>query len=86
MNEKMFSLEIVTPHEVVFDGKVNYVEAPSSVGNLGILPSHTPLLATLKKGKIKVKHYEKEIVYNSSDGFIEILPDKVRILIESVER
>ncbi|MFH1824655.1 MAG: hypothetical protein ABH873_05460 [Candidatus Firestonebacteria bacterium] len=91
---KNFSLEIKTPETVIFEGLVNSVFAPSVIGNLGILPQHTPLLAILKKGKIKFKHptgtsfgrLEKEYIYYTGDGFIEILPNKVRILVEECNK
>lgn len=82
MDEKKFVLEIITPELTVFKGEVKYVEAPSLVGSLGILPGHTPLLAELKSGTVRVKQPQKENSYNVSEGFIEILPDKVRILVE----
>jgi F-type H+-transporting ATPase subunit epsilon len=82
MKDKNFLLEIKTPEKVIFEGVVTSLEAPSIIGSIGVLTGHTPLLAILKKGKLKFKHLEKEYVYHSGDGFIEILPDRVRILVE----
>lgn len=82
MSDKKIFLEIVTPKKVVFKGNVDFVTAPSVVGSLGVLPEHTPLLAILKQGKVKVKQGETETIFTTTDGFLEILPDKVRILVE----
>ena len=43
-------LEIVTPDRSIVREEVDEIQVPGSEGYLGILPGHTPLLATLKVG------------------------------------
>jgi len=52
-------LEIVTPDKSLFKGEVDYVHCPGAHGSFGILNNHAPIIATLKKGKVKVKIAEK---------------------------
>jgi len=80
------TLEIVTPDRSVVTERVDEVEIPGSEGYFGVLPGHTPLLATLKVGEL---WYRKggEVVYVSiAFGFAEVLPDRVTILAQLAER
>lgn len=80
------TLEIVTPDRSVVTERVDEVEVPGSEGYFGVLPGHTPLLATLKVGEL---WYRKggEVVYVSiAFGFAEVLPDRVTILAQLAER
>ena len=52
-------LEIVTPDKSLFKGKVDYVYCPGAHGSFGILNNHAPIIATLKKGEVKVKIAEE---------------------------
>ena len=80
------TLEIVTPDRAVVTERVDEVEIPGSEGYFGVLPGHTPLLATLNVGEL---WYRKggEVVYVSiAFGFAEVLPDRVTILAQLAER
>ncbi len=48
-------LEMVTPYKRVLSEEVDEVNAPGFVGELGLLPGHTPLLTTLKVGELSYK-------------------------------
>ncbi|MEQ8323478.1 MAG: F0F1 ATP synthase subunit epsilon [Vicingaceae bacterium] len=52
-------LEIVTPDKSLFKGEVDYVYCPGAHGSFGILNNHAPIIATLKKGEVKVKIAEE---------------------------
>jgi len=84
-NTKSFTLEILTPDKLFFQGEVESLEAPSLVGSFGVLKSHAPMLAVLKKGIVKYKHGEALKEIKVEEGFVEVLPDKVRILVEGCE-
>jgi F-type H+-transporting ATPase subunit epsilon len=79
-------LEIVTPERSILHEKVDEVEIPGADGYFGVLPGHTPLLASLQVGQL---WYRKgsEITYLSvAFGFAEVLPDRVTILAQICER
>ncbi|RYD01304.1 hypothetical protein N752_30375 [Desulforamulus aquiferis] len=46
-------LDIVTPEKVVFSEEIDFIVAPGSVGELGILPEHAPLVTSLKVGVMR---------------------------------
>ena len=70
---------------MVFEGDVDIIVAPSTLGEMGILPNHAPLLATLDFGVIKVRYQGQEDVFAVSGGIIEVQPDIVTILADVAE-
>src|SRR3989337_4023780 len=80
------TLEIVTPDRSVVAEKVDEVEIPGAGGYLGVLPGHTPLLATLKVGELWYRKGAEKVYVSIAFGFAEVLPDRVTILAEVAER
>jgi len=77
------NLEIVTPDETLFEGKVNLIQVPGSKGNFQVLQYHAPIISTLKKGKIKVEESAGSPQYFDIDGgVIEVQRNKAIILAE----
>ncbi len=81
-----FTLEIVTPDRALAREEVNEVVVPGSEGELGILPGHTPLLATLKVGELWYRQGQEKHHLSIAFGFVEVLPDRVTILAHVAER
>ena len=68
-------------------GLVEMVIAHGDMGDLGILPGHTPLISTIKPGPVRViKPGGTEEVYYISGGFIEVQPKTVKILADTAIR
>lgn len=79
----MIKAEVITPSGIVFKDDVDMVVAPSIDGEIGMMQKHTPLLANLKKGEVRVKKGDSIKKFNIEDGFLEAMPDKVIILTTS---
>ena len=47
-------LEIVTPEKLVFSQDVAMATLPGSEGEFGVLDQHSPLIAELQEGEIKI--------------------------------
>jgi F-type H+-transporting ATPase subunit epsilon len=77
--------EIVSQDRMVFEGDVDIVVAPGTSGEMGILPNHAPLLATLDLGVVKVRYQGKEDIFTVSGGIIEVQPEIVTILADVAE-
>jgi F-type H+-transporting ATPase subunit epsilon len=81
-------LQIVSADRLLVNEQVDEVEIPGSEGYLGVLPGHTPLLATLQVGELwyrqgpgdSAKHY-----LLIAFGFVEVQPDRVTILAQMAE-
>lgn len=71
-------LEIITPDKKLFEGEAKSVIVPGSEGSLGILNNHAPMIASLKKGKVKADGQTFEI----KGGVVEVLKNKVIVLAE----
>jgi F-type H+-transporting ATPase subunit epsilon len=78
-----FRLEIVTPERVLVREEVDEAVVPAEDGYLGVLPGHTPLLATLKSGDLWYRKGQDKTHLEISGGFAEVLPDRVTILAEA---
>ncbi len=82
---KNFELEIATPEQQVFSGSVQSVIVPGTLGSFQVLSNHAPLISTLGNGKVKlVTESGAEQVYHAQDGVIEVLNNKVIILLEKI--
>jgi F-type H+-transporting ATPase subunit epsilon len=75
-------LEIVTPERLAFSGPVDSVSVPGSEGELGILPHHAPLLATLGVGELRYRSGGTEESFVIAGGFVQVRPDKVVVMAE----
>ena len=78
-------VEITSQDRSVFSGEADIVVVPGTLGEMGILPHHSPLLSTLKFGLIKVRYKGEEKVFTVAGGIVEVQPDQVTILADSAE-
>jgi F-type H+-transporting ATPase subunit epsilon len=74
--------EIVTPERIVYTHEAVFVVAPTTDGEVGIMPLHQPIVAALKPGEVRVQYGdEKEWEWFAiSGGYIQVHEDKVIIL------
>ena len=80
------ALEIVTPERSILHEKVDEVEIPGADGYFGVLPGHTPLLASLQVGQLWYRKGTEVTFLSVAFGFAEVLPDRVTILAQIAER
>ncbi|GLZ86180.1 ATP synthase epsilon chain [Metapseudomonas resinovorans] len=79
--------DIVSAEAEIFSGLVEMVIAHGHLGDLGIAPGHAPLITDLKPGPIRlVKQGGEEEVYYISGGFLEVQPNMVKVLADTVMR
>ncbi len=79
------TLEIVTPERAVVSERVDEVQVPGVEGSFGVLPGHTPLLATLQVGELWYRQGEETSYVAVSFGFAEVQPDRVTVLAQIAE-
>ena len=84
--ENTFYLEIITPDRQFYTGPADSLVMPALDGEYGVQPGHEPVVTALRPGTVRfhaegVRH---EVVV--SDGFAEIMPDYVILLVSSAER
>ena len=79
--------DIVSAEGEIFSGLVEMVVAHGNLGDLGIAPGHAPLITDLKPGPIRlIKQGGEAEVFYISGGFLEVQPNMVKVLADTVQR
>jgi F-type H+-transporting ATPase subunit epsilon len=79
-------LEIVTPERLLVKEQVSEVQIPAKNGYMGILPGHAALLSELGTGFLSYTIGGKKRYLAMQGGFVEVLPEQVRILANIAEK
>ena len=80
-----FQLSILTPERTVFEGAVEYLEAPGSEGYFGVLAHHAPLVSGLASGTLKVRHAGgREERWQVAGGFFEVSDNRATVLADAI--
>jgi len=79
-------LEMVTPYKRVLSEEVDEITAPGFIGEVGLLPGHTPLLTTLKVGELSYKKGSEQFHVAVNWGYLEVEEDTVTVLVETAEK
>ena len=84
-DNNLFTLRIITPDRVFFEGQVSMVEFNTTEGEIGIYKKHVPTTVIISPGILTITGEEgvKEAALHA--GFVEILQDEVVILAEIIE-
>jgi F-type H+-transporting ATPase subunit epsilon len=76
-------IEIVTPDATIFTGEITLAQFPGIDGSFEVLNNHAPMIAALKKGKIKIAGIDKQLKYfEVKGGVVEVLKNKILVLAE----
>ncbi|MDH3815371.1 MAG: ATP synthase F1 subunit epsilon [Acidobacteriota bacterium] len=78
-------LEVVTPSRRVLESRASEVRVPGALGELGVLPGHTPLLTSLGTGEVSWIDGDTTGRLVVQGGFAEIQPDTVTVLASIAE-
>ena len=78
---------IVSAEEEIFSGQVEMVVASGTIGELGIMPGHTPLLTGVRPGPVRlILEGGEEEIYFASGGYLEVQPASITILADTALR
>ncbi|MBL4647889.1 MAG: F0F1 ATP synthase subunit epsilon [Gammaproteobacteria bacterium] len=80
------TIHIVNAEQEVFSGVADKLIVMGEMGEMGIMPGHTPLLSPLKAGEVRVCNGEQEEVFFVSGGMLEVQPHTVTILADTALR
>lgn len=78
------NLEILTPDKKIFEGEVNSVTVPGTMGSFQILNDHAPIISTLEDGPVIIKGSGNDATFNIRGGVVEVLNNKIIVLAESI--
>jgi len=78
----MLDLKVLTPQQMLFEGKVESVTLPGTAGSFTVLTGHAPIISSLTKGKMVCKDSEGVHEYEVRSGFVEVSANVVQVCIE----
>src|SRR5690625_3357138 len=80
-------VDVVSAEESIFSGEATFVALPGEVGELGILPGHTPLISRIRPGTVKIKLADgTENNIFVAGGILEVQPNIVTVLTDTAIR
>ena len=83
MAHESFNVAVLTPEGQVFSGEVEMVSTRTSVGSIGILAHHQPLLGMLDPTELRLYKSESDVVsFAQGEGYVQVSPDGVLLLVE----
>jgi F-type H+-transporting ATPase subunit epsilon len=80
-----FKVEILTPEGEVFNDEVEMVSTKTSVGSIGLLANHQPLLAMLDPTELRLYKSESDVVrFAQGEGFLQVAGTHALVLVDEV--
>ena len=90
--DSTFLLQMVTPQQIIYQQQAKKLVVTTMEGEITVLPLHTPLVAAVLPGEVKITEFQKgsgaskERTMAISEGVIEIRGNEVSLLIRKAER
>jgi F-type H+-transporting ATPase subunit epsilon len=83
MAHEKFPVEVLTPEGELFNDDVEMVSTRTTVGSIGILANHAPLLAMLDPTELRLYRTESEVVsFAQAEGYLQVANNRALILVE----
>ena len=83
MPHTKFPVEVLTPEGEVFNDEVEMVSTKTTVGSIGILANHEPVLAMLEPAELRLYKTESEVVrFAQAEGYMQVADGRAMLLVE----
>ena len=83
MAHAKFPAEVLTPEGEVFSEEIEMLSTFTTVGSIGILANHEPLLATLEPTELRLYRSEDDIVrFAQAEGYLQFAENRALVLVE----
>ena len=83
MAKTKFPVEVLTPEGDVFDDEVEMLSTRTTVGSIGVLANHAPLMAILEPAELRLYRSENEIVrFAQGEGYLQVVDNRALVLVE----
>lgn len=83
MARTKFPVEVLTPEGEVFNEEIEMLSTRTSVGSIGILAGHEPMLAQLEPTELRLYRSESDIVrYAQAEGYLQFAENRALLLVE----
>jgi F-type H+-transporting ATPase subunit epsilon len=78
-----FPAEVLTPEGEVFSEEIEMLSTRTTIGSIGILAHHEPLLALLEPTELLLHRSETEIVrFAQAEGYLQFFDNRALVLVE----
>lgn len=78
----MLRLRIIAPDRLVYEGEVEFVTLPGTVGSFTVLDNHAPIISSLETGKITYKDANGNADITVRSGFAEVQNNVLSVCVE----
>jgi F-type H+-transporting ATPase subunit epsilon len=83
MARNRFVAEVLTPEGEVFNEEIEMLSTRTTVGSIGLLANHEPLLARLEPAELRLYRSETEIVrFAQAEGYVQMSENRALVLVE----
>jgi len=80
------TVNVVSAEREIWSGKADMLVAKTSVGEIGLLAGHEPMLAVLIAGEIRITAPEGKIVAKTEEGgFLSMESDVVTVVVRDAQ-
>jgi F-type H+-transporting ATPase subunit epsilon len=80
-----FQVEVLTPEGEAFNDEVEMVSTRTSVGSIGILANHMPLLGMLDPTELRLYKSDSDVIrYAQGEGFLQVYGNRVLLLVDEI--
>jgi len=87
MAHEKFRVEVLTPEGEVFNDEVEMVSTKTSVGSIGVLAHHEPVLAMLDPTELRLYKSESDVVrFAQAEGYMQVADNRALLLVEEAHR
>ena len=83
MARTKFPVEVLTPEGEVFNDEVEMVSTRTTVGSIGVLANHQPLLGMLEPTELRLYKSDSDVErFAQGEGYIQVSREQVLVLVE----
>src|ERR1700758_3444489 len=83
MARTTFPAEVLTPEGEVFSEEIEMLSTRTTVGSIGVLAGHEPVLAMLEPTELRLYRSEDDVVrYAQAEGYLQFPEDRALVLVE----
>ncbi len=86
MPHTKFKVEILTPEGEVFNDEVEMVSTRTTVGEIGVLANHAPVLGMLEPTELRVYRSDDDVLrFAQSEGYMQIGGNHAMLLVQEIQ-
>lgn len=83
MARTTFPVEVLTPEGEVFNGDVEMLSTRTTIGSIGLLANHEPVLAMLEPTELRLYRSETDVLrFTQDEGYLQFADNRALLLVK----